>query len=335
MRDRTTSFSAAGNGPCLQPRDFTFLRGLFECRTMTLTHATALYFGGRYEAARKRIQALRGAGYVGDRRQRPGQESVLSLTTLAFRALDRSGHLQDYPKLTPEQFAKRSQVSDATLRHELAVMDLKVAIVGSVAKDHRYAIEEFTTWPALSQFVAIHPDQRRRTLVRPDGFLRILRGADDAADGDAGPIEYNFFLELDRSNEVQQILADKALCYRDFYARGGFALRCGATESDFRDHPFRVLMVLQTAERRNNTAITLLNCAPPIKFQAWLTTTAELHRDPLGSVWVCPQDYANATAGTAYSPERARNDRGYVRRSERERLVEERIVKRTLFDSAS
>jgi hypothetical protein len=58
------------------------------------------------------------------------------------------------------------------------------------------------------------------------------------------------------------MLAEKALCYRDFYASGGFALRCGATAAEFRDYPFRVLIILQTAERRNNTAERLMNCTP-------------------------------------------------------------------------
>ena len=39
-------------GPRLQPRDYDLLRGLFECRMMTLAHAAALHFAGRYEAVR-------------------------------------------------------------------------------------------------------------------------------------------------------------------------------------------------------------------------------------------------------------------------------------------
>jgi hypothetical protein len=160
--------------------------------------------------------------------------------------------------------------------------------------------------------------------LRPDGFLRLT-------DTGAGT-EYCFFLELDRSTEVQRLLADKALCYRDFYASGGFALRNGATAAEFRDHPFRVLMVLQSQERRNNTAERLMNCTPPVKFQTWLTTREEVLRDPLGKIWICPNDYAHATEGTIYAPERWREGIGYIRRPERERMVEARVTKRTLFE---
>jgi hypothetical protein len=169
---------------------------------------------------------------------------------------------------------------------------------------------------------------REKVTVRPDGFLHVVE-----CDADGG--EYSFFLELDRSNEVQRVLAEKALCYREYYSSGGFARRCGGEAEGFRDHPFRVLIVLQNAERRNNLAERLMNCTPPVKVQAWLSTRAEVLRDPLGQVWVCPLDYARATEQTAYAPEHWPGVGTYVRRREREKLVEERIVKRTVFDDVT
>ncbi len=316
--------------PKLQPRDFQFLRGLFECRMMTLAHAASLYFEGRVPAATKRLQALKAAGFILDRRKRIGEESVICLTRKAYRELLITGQLDGYPPLTPEQFAKRSQIQESTLRHELGVMDVKVSITKAIgATSGQYCIEDFTTWPLLSQFNATHPAQRQRVTVRPDGFLHIVETDSADAHGD-----YRFFLELDRSNEVQRVLAEKALCYRSYYASGDFAKRCGQAAESFREHPFRVLIILQNAERRNNTAERLMNCSPPLKFQAWLTTLDEVLRDPLGNIWICPGDYSAATDGTIYTPERCRHIRQYVRRPERERLVEERIKKRTLFEDA-
>jgi hypothetical protein len=46
----------------LQSRDIELLRGLFESRVMTNDHATALYFDGENEAAKKRLQKLKAAG---------------------------------------------------------------------------------------------------------------------------------------------------------------------------------------------------------------------------------------------------------------------------------
>lgn len=51
----------------LQDRDFAVLRGLFESRVMTTEHATALYFDGKVEAAKKRLQKLKTAGFITER----------------------------------------------------------------------------------------------------------------------------------------------------------------------------------------------------------------------------------------------------------------------------
>jgi predicted transcriptional regulator len=63
----------------------------------------------------------------------------------------------DYPKLSAEQFAKRSRINESTLKHELSVMDVRVAITQAINKATGHRIDEFTTWPLLSQFSAIHP----------------------------------------------------------------------------------------------------------------------------------------------------------------------------------
>jgi len=295
---------------------------------MTLSQASALYFADRYQAASKRVQALKRAGFIGDRRRSVGESSLLYLTRKAFDRLTAEGKLTDYPTLTEEQFVNRSQIRPSTLEHELSVMDVRVAIHRAIATEANHRIDEFTTWPILSQFTADHPIQQQRVTVRPDGFLRIAEINVDEGD-------YSFFLEVDRSNEVQRVLTEKLLCYRDFYARGGFALRCGGTADEFKTYPFRVLVVLQTPERRNNLAERLMNCIPPVRFQAWLTTLDEVLTDPLGTIWVCPLDYAHATANTIYAPEHWRGTASYVRRPERERLVEERIIKKTLFEDVT
>ena len=219
---------AKAGEPRLQSRDYELLRALFECRMMTLAHATALHFAGRYDAASKRIQALKAAGYIGDRRRRVGEPSLLYLTKKAFDRLMAETKLTDYPKLTAEQFAKRSRIKDATLTHELSVMDVRVAITRAINSSGMHRIDEFTTWPLLSQFDANHPILNQFVTIRPDGFLRIVETTGEEN-------EYHFFLELDRSNEVQRVLADKALCYRDFYAKGGFAVRCGGESRRIQD----------------------------------------------------------------------------------------------------
>ena len=62
----------------LQDRDFDLLRGLFESRVITTDHATALYFDGKSEAAKKRLQKIKAAGLISETHQ---VETKSSLTT--------------------------------------------------------------------------------------------------------------------------------------------------------------------------------------------------------------------------------------------------------------
>jgi hypothetical protein len=72
------------NSRRLQLRDYELLRSLFECRMMTLAQAAALHFEGKYEAASKRVQALKAARYIGDRRKQVGAPSLLYLPIRLF-----------------------------------------------------------------------------------------------------------------------------------------------------------------------------------------------------------------------------------------------------------
>ncbi len=109
----------------LQERDVRLLSGLFESRLMPLPHAAALYFEGRAEAAKKRSPETKSAGLIGERPRRAYDPCVLFLTRRGLLALADNGHLADYPQIGWAKIEKRARVSDLTLRHELAVMDVK------------------------------------------------------------------------------------------------------------------------------------------------------------------------------------------------------------------
>jgi hypothetical protein len=164
--------------------------------------------------------------------------------------------------------------------------------------------------------------------VKPDGFIRIHE-----PDATGGKIVRAFFLELDRSNEVQDTLVAKAGCYRDFYRRGGFAVRNGATRDDFEKFPFRVLMVFKNAERRNNTAERLLQNNPPILTMVWLTTFADVTADPFGPIWIRPSEYRDVTKGTPFNVERPNQNFACRRNAEREAFIESRVVKKKLLEN--
>jgi hypothetical protein len=304
----------------LQERDLAILQGLFESRLMTLSHVTHLYFNGRPEAAKKRIQRLKQERFIRERERRVYQPSILHLSRRAFAELSARGMLLDYPQLAWNQLEDRAKVSDLTLRHELAVLDVKTALSCAVRNLSHYELVEFSTWPLLYQFQAAQPPlpgtyHPGSVLIKLDGFIRLHE-----QEADADRFEHFFFLEVDRSTEHRETLARRVYGYQDFYRRGGLAVRHGFTPEDFKDFPFRVLMVLRNEERRNNMAERLLQNDPPALTMVWLTTFAEVEADPLGAIWMRPREYRDITKGTQYDPSRPRTG-AYRRDPAREAMV--------------
>lgn len=313
-----------------QERDLELLAGLFESRVMTLPQAAALYFEGKPEATKKRVQKLKAAGYLRERPRQTYEPSVLFLTSKAFTLLSEHGHLAPYPPVPLSSLEKRANVSDLTLRHELEVMDVKAALVSALSHTESCRVVEFSTWPLLSQFRARPSNAlahgRTEVLVKPDGFMRIHQK-------DRGELfEHTFFLEVDRSTESQEMLAVKAASYGDYYRSGSFAVRQGGERSSYAEYPFRVLMVFRTEERRNNCAERLLLNNPPVRRQVMLTTMGEVKANPLGPIWIQPADYEEAVRSTAFEVERVSSPLAtYRRQSEREKLVARSVLKHTLF----
>jgi Replication-relaxation len=294
---------------------------------MTLSHAAILYFNGRAEAAKKRMQKLKVAGLIGERSRKAYEPSILFLTREGFGAIQERGLLNGLPILTWPSLERRLQVSDLTLRHELEVMDVKAALYAAVGKESAFDVAEFSTWPLLFQFRA-SPDGRSDILVKPDGFIRIHE-----QDGQS-IFEHAFFLEVDRSSETVDTLARRALCYLNYYQRGGLAERFGHPRSAYKDFPFRVLMVFKTAERRNNITERLLTQDPPILSQVWLSTLKQVLADPLGPIWIRPRDYREATAGTTYAVVPSGIPNVYRRQQDREQFIESAVQTHCLLAPA-
>jgi hypothetical protein len=203
-------------------------------------------------------------------------------------------------------------------------MDVKAAFCSALQKNPALRTEEFSTWPRLFEFLAT-PGSGGEVLVKPDGFIRIREEEGSEV------FEQTFFLELDRSTETLDTLGRRALCYLDFYQRGGLAERFGRPRSEYKDFPFRVLMIFKTEERRNNMAERLLTQTPPILTQVWLSTLKEVTTSPLGQIWIRPRDYREATEGTAYAVGGRAFPSTYRRQLAREVLVEAAVKKHELF----
>jgi hypothetical protein len=312
----------------LQKRDIALLRGLFECRIMTAEHVSSLYFDSKEPYTKKRLQKLKSAGFIGERKRRVNERAVLFLTRKAFSLLDRNGHLSGFPKLNATSFENRSIVSRMTIQHELEVMDVKAAFHKALGNDAKVSIREFSTWPVLNQFEIAHDGYSAPVPLKPDGYLQIHE-LEPAGPGDF----YDCFLEIDRSSESQGRLVNKAVGYLNYYSSGEFAIRKGGTTADRDKFPFRVLMIFKTVERRNNTAEELLKNNPPILRLTWLSTLAEVTANPLGPIWILPKAYRELTTGTAFDIYRVRSAKVYRREVAREIFVESKIQKRRLLES--
>lgn len=310
----------------LQKRDLALLRGLFESRVMTAGHVAILYFDSKREYTKKRLQRIKAAGLISSRSQRMNEPAVLFLTRKGFTLLKSEGQLSEYPLLGGNSFEARANVSELTLRHELEIMDVKAAFHATLGKTEKFSVVEFSTWPILHQFEMPHKGHGSDVPVKPDGFISIH----EKEDGTKG-FAHDFFLEVDRSSKTLDALIAQASRYVEYYKSGGFAVRNGGQRSEFKEFPFRVLMVLKSAERRNNTAERLLQHNPPIFTQVWLTTLAEVTADPLGAVWICPRDYRDALEGTPFTTTLPRERWGYIRQTGRELRVEQKVQKRRIL----
>jgi hypothetical protein len=308
----------------LQDRDIELLRGLFESRVMTAAHVSTLFFDGKAEMSKKRLQKLKAAGLVAGRPRRPSEPAVLFLTRKALVLLRERGAFEKYPQLGLPALERRAGVSNLTIHHELEVMDVKAAFHAAIGKTRAFSLASFSTWPLLHEFEVAPPGYGGKgVLVKPDGFILIHEEEPDGSISEHPP----FFLEVDRGGELQEILTEKAGRYLEHYRSGGFAEKQGAPRAEFKEHPFRVLMVFKSAERRNNTAERLLLHNPPILTQVCLSTLKEATSDPLGPVWVQPRNYHTAVRDTPFDPERRRAGREYRSQPEREALVERNIKK--------
>lgn len=302
----------------ISPRDVAILHDMLLSRVMTLRQIAAIHFDDKPEAAKKRLQKLKTAGFVNEERPRRYEAASLAISWAGYEILKEADSSLSIPSLTPATLSRRTHPSPLTRQHELAVMEVRAALAAATRRTKDLEITAFEIWPKLNEFVV------KGRVLKPDGFIQVQ---EKSASGEL--FESNFFLEVDRGTETQAHLAEKAVAYREFYASGGFARRLGGRTEEFRDYPFRVLMVFQTAERRNNAARELLQQNPPLRTLTWLSTFQEAASTPLRKIWITPASFEEAGGDT----EPLRNSRVYIRNASRERELEGRLTKQSILDA--
>jgi hypothetical protein len=308
----------------IQPRDLEIMRSLFESRIMTAAHISILHFDSRAEATKKRLQKLKSAGFIKEQRLGMSDAAILSLGSQGIRLLESNGILQEYPQRSLPALLKRTRVAPLTIQHELDVLDVKAVFHLAAKSRPNVSIQEFCTWPACFEFQTVLDG--REIPIQPDGYISIHE-----RESDGSVFEHSFFLEVDRSHEVQNWLVNHAKAYQEHYRSGEFAESSGGRRDKPDEYPFRVLMIFKTAERRNNLAERLLQSYPPILSRVWLSTFSEVKANPFGEIWIRPRDYRDATKGTRFDPELERKSWTYRRQTERELLVESKVKKLDLF----
>jgi hypothetical protein len=252
-----------------------------------------IHFSGHFEATRKRIRRLRDEGYIAERPTQRGAQSIFLITRRGFEILVSRGQLALYPNMSWPATARRAQVSDLTLRHELLVLDVKAAFFAAARYRPSLNFTQFSTWPRSFEFNVFHPATGEKVLVKPDGFIQLSETKSNFRVKD----QY-FFLEVDRSTETLATLIKRVTCYFEHYKCGGFAAHLGHGSESYKKFPFRVLIVCKSGLRRDNIAKTLITMNTAMRNFAWLTTIDEIIADPFQHIWLTPADY-NGTAGSA------------------------------------
>ena len=315
------------NGIHIEDRDLSLLAALFETRLMTTADVQQLFFAGNYETAKKRLQKLKRARVLTERKGRGVYgRSILHLTVQGFRILQTTTALHDngYPPISEKQFKNRAAVAESTLNHELDVMKVKTAILSHMSPSEQFSVIQFSTWPVLYRFMAQATDTDRAILFNPDGFIRI-HDTDPPPRGSM----HVFFLEVDRATESLSRIAEKAMRYQWYYGSGGLGQRFNVAKGTF--YQFWVLFVASSERRRNNMAQVILQNHKPIKPLFRMTTQAEIEHNPLGSIWLSLMEYERVTNGTPFDPftlkQRGKNNPG----PEREQLIRPRIKKTSLL----
>ena len=126
----------------------------------------------------------------------------------------------------------------------------------------------------------------REKTAKPDAYIACREPAVGNADHESN--EFNFFVEVDLSNETQDEVANKMVPYRSYYRTGGFAEWIGESRAEYKTYQFRVLILFLSEERRNNTAEQMLQQSNPPLRMVWLAVFKDFIEDPLGKVWIRP-----------------------------------------------
>lgn len=266
----------SGSRIIIQERDVALLLELQLSGFSTLKLLSNLYFGGRTEATRKRLAKLREGKYISAEVRNTLNERLFKLGKLGAEALKVRG------MFNARETRTASKLSDVMLIHELGILEIKAGIcsssTGKCVEPPKFELRTNRRFLGVALLDRVQPS------IIPDAYLEFFLN-------DAPRSPKRFFIEYDRSTESLRVLTNKLTGYLEYYRSGEFARSLGKNPIDYKRYPFRVLLVVQSMERKNNIAARLIAISPPILSIVWIATHTDVISDAAGQIWTRPMDY--------------------------------------------
>jgi Replication-relaxation len=253
----------------IQPRDMQVFAELNTCRFLSLPQLAQLCFNGNLETARKRLQKLRGAGYIECQRLLHAVPACVWMTAKASTLLGRPRSHSHRPNL-------------ASLRHELVIRDFRMRLLLD-APEYGMDVE---TVRVQAEDISFNVRGCRH---RPDAFLTL-----------GGKTRKHYFLEIDLGTESIRVFTRKIEQYERLFKRGAFAARFDAPPGRYRDYPFQVLAVFDSPTRQERVLAALREDG----YRHFLLAARlpEACATPLAEIWTSPAREAKTSLGSATPP---------------------------------
>lgn len=259
--------------------DLKLFEALHEGRFLTTRLITEEFFSHR-NAANRRLKQLLGAGYIAKDQPSVTEDAIWRPTQKAVHALIDAG------RLSREQatWTWKQSLSDITYKeHETDVNRLRLAFIRAADTTPNVIVNRCLSGPALHD--AITDTDGIRYPVRPDRFLEL------SVEGTI----FHYLIEVDRGTKdlksaTKRDVSSQLYAYNPYYFRGGFLRKYGRPGDPIQAWPFRVLVTVPTAARRNNVIERMITemrsrNLPPGTMRAYALFD-EVIADPFGAVWV-------------------------------------------------
>jgi hypothetical protein len=254
----------------IQDRDISIIQEIAACRFLSLSQIADLCFGGKREAARKRLQKLVRARVLVSKR--------VGVATSVFLIASRMAGVVASHRGKDRRRIRKPTLSFASIDHELAIRNFRVAVVREAIKES-ITIEEFSI---DSHHLAFRIDG---SVVRPDGFFQVR--FDDRVRA--------FFFEVDTGTEPLRTISQRLEGYRSFKRREKRNVVL-STRNSPENRTFQVLFIFKT-EGRCKSALKYFEGSGSNRFVLFSTWDAAFTR-PFDPLWRFPGRRLRSAAAT-------------------------------------